>query len=87
MNRNRFHILVSNYLNSFGSEAQILSPEIVNKAEPVFFNCPRYFKTIKIGCSLSYFSDLNALALEKFSRENFLIKFDLTSNTNKCSYF
>ncbi len=72
-NRNRFHILVQNYLKS--ENKTVLDIKSVNKLEPVLQNCSRYFSDIKLGCSLAHFtSEEIQLGAEQFTKEQFLIK-------------
>lgn len=76
-NRNRFHILAQHYLRY---NSQILDTNTVNKLEPVLSPCRRCFSRIRLGCSLNYFTSLEIRSgAEKFSREHFLIKFNMQS--------
>ncbi len=76
VNRNRFHILVKSYIDSEDGH-NVLSTKLVNRMEPVLFNCSRYFKAIKLGCSLSYFKYIDEKRFEQFSNESYLIQFDI----------
>ena len=76
-NRNRFHILIQAYLRS--NRKLIQSPVQVNNQEPVLFTVSRFFKDIKLGCSINNFNSLSDKQLDTFSTENYLINFDLKS--------
>lgn len=75
-NRNRFHIFSQKYLSS--NKGQIEGPELVNKLEPVLKTCPRYFTTIKLGCSIKEYTrnDLGTF-LNELEDENFSVNFNV----------
>ena len=77
-NRNRFHILVRQYLSP-SSARHVLDTKSVNRMEPVLFNCTSYFKQVRLGCSVSHFDSLNHLRIERFSSQKYLIKFDVNA--------
>ena len=74
-NRNRYHLLAQNYLN----DAKIQSPYNINKMEPVLRTVKRYFKDIKLGCSINQFERINSKQLDLLTVENYLINFNIKS--------
>lgn len=75
-NRNRFHIFAQNYLKS-----TILEPSSVNKQEPVLHTCSRFFTTIKLGCSIKQFKNVELdVLLKDFEAENFSVNFNIKGN-------
>ena len=74
-NRNRYHILLDHYF----STKEMLRPDKVNRAEPVLKNVSRFFRRIDLGCGLSGFNAFkdDPKALDQFSLEKYLVKFNL----------